>query len=151
MKKIKKILTFIFLLMPVLSCYAQHQYEIFYQSETEESIQMSVIVYGVKKKVATDYACLDAVQALIFEGIKGSKRRQIPYVQDEQSSYNEHAAYYHDLFDNGGFRSFVIAASLIEQGKTPDKKNFYMVNVNIHYKSLKESLSNHNVIRRFGV
>ena len=134
-----------------IPCFSQRNYEIFYQSETDETIQMSVMVYDVKQKQADAYACMYAVQALVFDGIKGSKRRYIPYVQDEKTSCTEHGAYYHNLFDNGGFWSFVIASSIAEKGKTKDKKKYYMVNVNINYKALKESLASHNVIRRFGV
>ncbi len=130
---------------------AQSNYEIYYQSETEETIQLSVVVFDCKQKKANDLACLYAIQALIFDGIQGSKRRFLPYVQDEEGSFRDHAAYYHDLFDNGGAYSHVIASSIMEKGKSNDKRKFYVVNVNINFKSLKESLVNHNVIRRFGV
>ena len=148
---IKKCLSTIFMILLALSCLAQGQYEIFYQSETDETIQLSVMVSGVKEKYVDYYANLYAVQALIFDGIKGSKRRFLPYVHDERTSYSEHAAFYHNLFDNGGFWSFIIASSIVEKGKTKDKKKYYLVNVNVNYNALKESLSNHNVIRRFGV
>lgn len=141
----------ILLLLLAVPCNAQHQYEISYQSETEETIQLSVIVYGVKEKQARESACLCAMQSLIFDGIKGSKRRYIPYVQDKQSSYNEHAAFYYSFFDKGEYLSYVIAASIMEKGKTQDKQKYYLVNVNINFKALKDCLSYHNVIRRFGV
>lgn len=130
---------------------AQQQYEIYYQSETDETIQLSVMVYDVKEKQAANYACIYAVQALIFDGIDGSKRRRIPYVHNEKESFEKHSAYYHNIFDNSEYQSFIIASSIKEKGKTQDKKKYYLVNVNVSVKSLKESLIQHNVIRRFGV
>lgn len=145
-----KQLLFVVLALFALPCPAEHQYEIYYQSETEETIQLTVKVYGVKEKQADYYACLDVVQALIFEGIQGSKRRYLPYVHDQQDSYHDHEAYYRNLFDKGGFLSFVVASSVKEKGKS-NKKKYYLVNVNINFKALKESLTRHNVMRRFGV
>ena len=144
------ITTFVFFLL-ILPCLAQHQYEIHYLSETDKSIQLTVIVSNVKEKQATAYACSDAGHALLFNGIEGSRSRRLPYIHDENESYEKHAAYYHDIFDNGGFWSFIIASSIIEKGKTKDKEKYYLVNINISLKALKESLIKHNVIRRFGV
>ena len=146
-----KYLFSLFMFMMILPSFAQEQYEIFYQSETDETIQLSVMVYGVKEKQADSFANLYAVQALIFDGIKGSKRRYLPYVQDSENSFIEHSAYYHNLFDKGGYWSFIIASSIEEKGKTKDKQKYYLVNVNVNFKALKDSLTSHNVIRRFGV
>ncbi len=140
--------SFLFLSVP---CYGQHDYEIYYQSETEETIQLTIVVYGVKEKYANAYACSDAIYALIFDGINGSKRRYLPYVNDKETSYKDHYAYYHDLFENGGFWSFVIASSIVEKGKSKDKRKFFAVNVNINILALRASLVEHNVMRRFGV
>ena len=147
MKQLLAILMIVF----ALPCFSQKKYEIYYQSETDENIQLTVIVYDVKEKQADSYASLYAIQSLIFDGIKGSKRRYLPYVQDEKQSFEEHSAYYHNLFDNGGFWSFIIASAIVEKGKKEKKEKYYVVNLNVNHKALKDSLSNHNVIRRFGV
>lgn len=138
------------LVLTTLVGMAQHQYEVSLQSETDESIQLTVAVYGVKEKQAVQLAACDAVQALIFEGIQGSRKRANPYVHDEAQSYREHGAYYNDLFNNGGYQSFIIAAVLAEKGKTADKRKYFLVNVNVDTRSLKNSLVNHGVARRFG-
>ena len=134
-----------------LTCFGQNHYEIYYQSETDETIQLSVLVYDVKEKQAVAYAGLYAIQALIFDGIHGSKRRSIPYVHDEKGSLEDHGAFYHNLFDNCEYKSFIIASSIMEKGKTQDKRKYFLVNVNISIRALKESLVQHNIIRRFGV
>lgn len=141
------------LLMFFLSvpCYGQHDNEVHYLSETDETIQLSVLVLDVKEKYANAEACADAVYALIFNGINGSKRRYLPYVNDGKNSYDQHCAYFHELFDCGGFWTYIIASSIMEKGKTQDKKKFFVVNVNVNIKALRASLIEHNVIRRFGV
>lgn len=141
------------LLLCMFPCYtfAQHEYEIYFQSETDETIQLTVVEYDVKKKEATNSACQDAIHALLFNGIDGSRKRRLPFVSDEQSSYDRHSAYFNDLFNNGGYNAFILASTVVEKGKDQNKKPYYVVNVNIHYASLKESLNNHHVIRRFGV
>lgn len=146
----KRLILIFLLLMPTLLGMAQHQYDISLLSETDESIQLSVVVYGVKEKQASAMACIDAVQSLIFDGIQGSRRRGNPYVHDEQTSYAEHRAYYDQIF-GGGYSSFIIASQLTEKGKTQDKRKYYVVNVNIDTRALKNSLVQHGVTRKFGV
>jgi len=134
-----------------LSCFAQNQYEVYFQSETDENILLSVMVCNVKEKQAASYASLYAVQSLIFDGIRGSKKRYLPFVQNEKDSFDEHGTYYHDLFDNGGFWTYIIASSIVDKGTMKDKTKFYIVNVNVNYKALRDSLASYGVIRRFGV
>lgn len=131
--------------------HADNLYETYYQSETESTIQLTVVEYGVKEKSAVAQACINAVETLIFEGVQGSKRRFLPYVSDEAIACNEHGAYFNDLFNKGGYRSFIIAATIVEKGKVKEKGKYFAVNINIDFVALKKSLVQHNVIRRFGV
>ena len=144
------LLTLIGLLLSAPS-FADNTYEIYYQSETESSIQLTVVEYGVKKKNAVPMACIHALQTLIFDGVQGSKRRFLPYVQDEKTACEEHQAFFNNFFGYGGYYQCIIAAAQVEKGKRKGKGKYYIVNVNIDLVTLKNSLVQHNVIRRFGV
>ena len=148
-----KKLLLIALLCPLLT-YGRGECEVHFLSENEESIQLSVVVSDVKKNRVVSCACYEAVRALLFDGIQGSRRRNIPYVADEYSSRNVHAAYYYKIFDKGGFFDFVSDYAIVEKGKRKvlDRKiKYYVVDININLKALKYSLTEHNIIRKFGV
>lgn len=150
----KKLLLVIVCLLSAAVGFCQQRRDVYYLSETEESIQLSVMVYDVKKKEAVNAASYTAIQTLLFDGIPGSIRCKIPYVTDEYGSQSVHAGYYRNLFENGGYGAFVIAGAIVEKGrrKTTGKKvKFYVVDVNINLKALKYSLTENNIIRRFGV
>ncbi len=144
------LLTLIGLLLSAPS-FAENTYEIYYQSETESSIQLTVAEYGVKEKNAVSMACIHALQTLIFDGVQGSKRRFLPYVQDEKTACEEHQAFFNNFFGYDGYCQCVLAATQVEKGKRKGKGKYYIVNVNIDLVSLKNTLVQHNVIRRFGV
>ncbi|MBR1916490.1 MAG: hypothetical protein IJ832_01355 [Bacteroidaceae bacterium] len=148
-----KKLLLIALLCPLLT-YGRGECEVHYLSETEESIQLSVVVSDTKKKDVVWSACYEAIRALLFDGVKGSKRRSIPYVADEYGSRNVHEAYYHRLFDQAGYYQFITDYAIVEKGKRkmPGKKIKYrVVDLNVNLKLLKYSLTEHNIIRKFGV
>lgn len=146
-------LLLIVLLCPLLA-YGRGECEVHYLSETDESIQLSVVVSDTKKKEVVWSACYEAIRVLLFEGVKGSRHRQNPYVADEYGSRNVHEAYYHRLFDKNGFYQFITDYAIVEKGKRkiPGRKIKYrVVDVNVNLKALKYSLTEHSIIRKFGV
>lgn len=117
------------------------------------------MLYANKKKQAKAYAAVSLVHALIFEGVDGSKRRSMPYVRDEAGSLKSHFAFFHNLFDDEGYRYFVESAKIMERVKTKHKrKHFknkkekcYVVRVSVNYSELKQTLVYHNIISQFGM
>ena len=139
--------------------FGQSRAEVNYLSETDETLTSSVMVYADKKRQAKAYAKVSLIHALIFEGVDGSRRRSVPYVHDEVGSLKSHFAFFHDLFDEGGYRDFVESAKIIEKVKTKykhkhlknKKEKCYIVRVCVNLLDLKQALVYHNIISQFGI
>lgn len=80
-------------------------------------------------------------------------------MRDETGSLKSHFAFFHNLFDEEGYRYYVESAKIMERVKTKHKRKrlknkkekCYVVRVSANFSGLKQALVYHNIISQFGM
>jgi hypothetical protein len=93
-------------------------------------------------------AQIEAVRAVLFLGVPNSPASK-PLVSDESAAMKANRAYFDDLLGKNGYAKFIVrSAGGALAARDPGRSAAYTVVVNLQ--TLRTSLENAGVIRRFG-
>lgn len=115
------------------------------------TVWITSVGFGANEIKAQRDAEKAAVGILIFQGLPGTQFT-LPMVDNEAASRTEHAELYKALFDDEGYRTFVMKTASIS-GLTKMKKGGKKLETRIlvDVNGLRRHLENNKVIRKFGL
>lgn len=146
----KQILFTLFMLLSSVVAWGQHQVN--FVSETQDAITLRVAVYGVRSKAAAQVAAQEALKALLFRGIPGSKQARPLINTHEEEAYKAHKKYFRELFDEGRCTTFVLSnVPLSARAKDASGRKYIGFDVAVNITALRTDLEAQSVIRKFGL
>lgn len=136
----------------VLCIAAFSQERVSFTADGPGTISLRVTAYGKKAKDASANAELAAVKAILFRGVPGSNQAENPLAgTDETTVMKQHKGYFHELFDEGRYHSFILANVPVSKfGKDATKKKCITTDVKVNLGALRSDLETQQVIRKFG-
>lgn len=96
-------------------------------------------------KAMKQQAVVNAFETVFFRGVPGSEV-STPLVANEAEARRQHAAYWQEFYDEGRYRTFLVAQA--ELG--PRLRQCAAFDLTINHVALRKDLEQHGVIRRFG-
>jgi hypothetical protein len=114
----------------------------------EGTVAVSVMRTESECRQENRCAEVEAVRTLLFVGVPGTAIQRA-MVSNEQAALEKHAAFFRQLFEEGGHTRYITA---VARGTTPtdgpDGARVWTVVVN--YEALRTALEKQGVIRKFG-
>ena len=116
--------------------------------ERSGSITISAKGYGKKEALALNHAKEQAFINLLFRGIPNTSFSNGGMIGNEQSARNNNPDYFKVLFEENGMDKFIIKTRQVELFSKKDKS--VKCDITINTESLRNDLTQNNVIRTFG-
>ena len=143
------ILLFTFLVGMSSECLAQ--YQVNYQSSTNNTITLRSVGYAKKKNLALIDAELSAIKAILFQGIDNAYNSKAMITETEIKIVKKHEKYFNDFFENG-YKRFIASSEIVQPfSKDVNKRKNIVVDITVKVRALREDLERNGIIRKFGL
>jgi hypothetical protein len=121
----------------------------FMYKEAQGTIVVKSIGYGINQSEAVISAEKNAFKVILFRGLPGTELN-VPLITNEGEVTSKHAEYFNNLLEQGNYKSYmmssIISSNLVKLKGT--KK--ITVDIKINYNSLRKSLEQSQIVRKFG-